>query len=159
MMELQCKWTQFCLPSIYAWISYHSGMILLFLDLNSSLELKFKRNSIQSQKHFGIWHMSPHCQISDQGPLRLKIFSAQVGNRTPVHGDESNPVEINMWSAMICEPGLASFIGSVTPFLLCMIVLSPELVSSEYWTGSRAPSASYCPTEGVTTLHTKRIPC
>ncbi len=35
-----------------------------------------------------------------------------------------------------------------------MTVRSPKLVSSEDRTGARAPSASYCSTEGVAPLHT-----
>jgi hypothetical protein len=36
----------------------------------------------------------------------LRIFSAQVGNRTRVHGDESNPLEISMSSAMKANQAL-----------------------------------------------------
>ena len=53
-------------------------------------------------------HMSPHCRFSDLGSFMLRIFSAQVGNRTCTHGDESNPVEISMSSAMKGERGLAT---------------------------------------------------
>jgi hypothetical protein len=41
-----------------------------------------------------------------------------------------------------------------TPFHSCVEVRSPKLVSSEDRTGARAPSASYCSTEGVVPLHT-----
>ncbi len=44
-------------------------------------------------------------------------------------------------------------VGS-TPFHSCVEVRSPKLVSSEDRTGARAPSASYCSTEGVAPLHT-----
>ncbi len=62
-----------------------------------------------------------------------------------------------MPSAMKGEPGLATgltySIGGATPFHSCMIVRHrvrlPKLVSSEDRTGARAPSASYCSTEGV----------
>jgi hypothetical protein len=48
-------------------------------------------------------HMSPHCRFSHLGPFRLRIFPAQLGN-----GDESNPLEISMSSAMKGKPGLAT---------------------------------------------------
>jgi hypothetical protein len=95
--------------------------------------------------------MSPHCRFSDLGPFRLRIFSAQVGNRTRTHGVESNPLEISMSSAMKGEPGLAT---GLTTFHLCVEIRSPKLVSSEDRTGARAPSASYCSTKGVAPLHT-----
>jgi hypothetical protein len=102
--------------------------------------------------------MSPHCRFSDLGPFKLRIFSAQVGNRTRAHGDESNPLEISMSSAIKGEPGLATvlttYIRGATPFHLCMKVRSSKLVSSEDRTGARAPSASYCSTEAVAPLHT-----
>ncbi len=41
-----------------------------------------------------------------------------------------------------------------TPFNSCMEVRSLKLVSSEDRTGARAPSASYCSTEGAAPLHT-----
>ncbi len=71
-----------------------------------------------SPEAFG--HMSPHCRFSDLGPFRLRIFSAQVGNRTCAHGDESNPLEISMSSAMKGEPGLATgltTLGALLPFI------------------------------------------
>jgi hypothetical protein len=52
--------------------------------------------------------MSPHCRFSVLSPFRLRIVSAQVGNRTRAHGDESNPLEISVSSAMKGEPGLAT---------------------------------------------------
>jgi hypothetical protein len=64
--------------------------------------------------------MSPHCRFSDLGPFRLRIFSAQVGNRTRAHGDESNPLEISVSSAMKGEPGLATgltALGALHPFI------------------------------------------
>jgi hypothetical protein len=112
-------------------------MILLFLDLQGALFHSPSTVEDHSEFHsspeaFG--HMSPHCQFSDLGLFRLRIFSAQVGNRTRAHGDESNPEEIREGS---------------TPFHSCVEVQSPKLVSSEDRTGARAPSASYCSTEGV----------
>jgi hypothetical protein len=98
-------------PNTSLCVSYLGGMILLFLDLQGAL---FHSPSIvenHSEFHslpeaFG--HMFPHCRFSDLGPFRLRIFSAQVGNRTRAHGDESNPLEISMSSAMKGEPGLAT---------------------------------------------------
>ncbi len=48
----------------------------------------------------------------------------------------------------------AYYIRGSTPFHSCVEVRSPKLVSSGDWTGARAPSASYCSTEGVAPLHT-----
>ncbi len=98
-------------------------MILLFLDLQGVL---FHSPSIvedhsefhSSPEAFG--HMSPHCRFSDLGPFRLRIFSAQVENQTRAHGDESNPLEISMSSAMKGEPGLATgltTLGALHPFV------------------------------------------
>ncbi len=78
-----------------------------------------------------------------------------MGNQTLAYGDESNPLEISMSSAMKGEPGLATgltALGALLPFISA--VRSPKLVSSEDRTGARAPSASYCSTEGVAPLHT-----
>jgi hypothetical protein len=64
--------------------------------------------------------MSPHCRFSDLDPFRLRIFSAQVGNQTPAHGDESNPLEISMSNAMKGKPGLATgltTLGDLHPFI------------------------------------------
>ncbi len=64
--------------------------------------------------------MSPHCRFSDLGPFRLRIFSAQVGNQTHAHGDESNPLEISMSSAMKGDSGLATGLtrlGALLPFI------------------------------------------
>jgi hypothetical protein len=110
-------------PPIQACVSYLSAMILLFLDLQWAL---FYSPSIvedhsefhSSPEEFG--HMSPHCRFSDLGPFWLRIFSAQVGNRTRAHGDESNPLEISMSSAMKAEPGLATgltTLGALHPFI------------------------------------------
>jgi hypothetical protein len=63
--------------------------------------------------------MSPHILFSALGPFRLRIFSTQVGNRTRAQGDESNPLEINMSSAMKGETGLATgltSLGALHPF-------------------------------------------
>ncbi len=86
-------------------------MILLFLELQGALFHSTIGVEDQSEFHskpeaFG--HMSPHCRFSNLGMFRLRIFSAQVGNRTHAHGDESNPLEISMSSAMKGEPGLST---------------------------------------------------
>ena len=99
----------FAYPPIYACVSYLSAMILLFLDLqgalfHSPLELKITVNSIQCRP----------------GSVQVENFSAQVGNRTHAHGDESNPLEISMSSAMKGEPGLATgltTLGALNPFI------------------------------------------
>ncbi len=80
-----------------------------------------------------------------------------MGNPTRAHGDESNPLEISMSSAMKGEPGLATgltTLGALLPFIRVWKSRSPKLVSSKDRTGARAPSASYCSTEGVAPLHT-----
>ena len=48
----------------------------------------------------------------------------------------------------------ANFIRGSTPFHSCVEVRPPKLVSSEDRTRARAPSVSYCSTEGVAPLHT-----
>jgi hypothetical protein len=97
-------------------------MILLFLDLkgalfHSPLELKITVNSIQSQKHWA--YVSP-LPVLRPGSLQVKNFSMQVGNQTPAHGNESNPLEINMSKAMKGKPGLATgltTLGALHPFI------------------------------------------
>jgi hypothetical protein len=122
-MNLSQYLLSFAYPPIQACVSYLSAMILLFLDLQGAF---FHSPSIvedQSEFHslpeaFG--HMSPHCQFSDLGSFRLRIFSAQVGNRTHAHGDESNPLEISMSSAMKGELGHATgltTLGVLHPFI------------------------------------------
>ncbi len=76
-----------------------------------------------------------------------------MGNRTRAHGDESNPLEISMSSAMKGEPGLATGLTTLGALLPFIRVRSPKLVSSEDRTGARAPSAFYCSTEGVALTH------
>jgi hypothetical protein len=95
--------------------------------------------------------MSPHCRFSDLGPFRLRIFSAQVGNRTLAHGDESNLLEISMSSATKDKPGLATGFTTLGGYTLSFMHDSPV---TEDRSGARAPSASYCSTEGVAPLHT-----
>ncbi len=76
-----------------------------------------------------------------------------MGNRTRPHGDESNPrVKCNERRTRPCHRAYS--IRDSPPFHSCVEVRSPKLVSSEDQTGARAPSASYCSTEGVAPLHT-----
>ncbi len=101
--------------------------------------------------------MSPHCRLSDLGPFRLRIFSAQVGNRTRAHGDESNPLEISVSSAMKGEPGLATGLIALGAHS-CVEVRSPKLVSSEDRTRARAhPLPTALPREQP--LYTLRHQC
>ncbi len=72
------------------------------------LHLRVADNSEFHSSPEAFGHMSPHCRFSDLGPFRLRIFSAQEGNRTRAHGDESNPLEISVSSAMKGEPRLAT---------------------------------------------------
>ncbi len=106
-----------------------------------SLPLRVEDHSEFHSKPEAFGHMCPHCRVSDLGPFRLRILSAQMGNRTRAHGDESNPLEISMSSAMKGKPGLATGLTplrALHPFN-SMIVRSPKLVSSEDRTGARAP--------------------
>ncbi len=85
-----------------------------------SLPLRVEDHSEFHSKAEAFGHMSPHCRFSDLGPFRLRIISAQVGNWTRAHGDESNPLEISMSSAMKGEPGLATGLttwGALHPFI------------------------------------------
>jgi hypothetical protein len=73
---------------------------------------------IHRQKHLGICLPT----VGSQTWVRSgwEFFSAQVGNRTCAHGDESNPLEISMSSAMKGEPGLATgltTLGALHPFI------------------------------------------
>ena len=69
--------------------------------------------------------MSPPCRFSDLGPFRLRIFSAQVGNRTRAHDNESNPLEISMSSAMKGEPGPATGLTRSGLYSLSFVSGSP----------------------------------
>jgi hypothetical protein len=117
------------------------------------LHLRVADNSeshYSSPEAFG--HMSPHCRFSDLGPFRLRIFSAQVRNGTRAHGDESNPLEISMSSAMKGEPSLATgltTLGAQHPFIHAWKAGHRNLCQVR-----NEPSASYCSTEGVAPLHT-----
>ncbi len=68
--------------------------------------LQMTVSSIHRQKHLGI--CLPTVGSQTWVRFRLRIFSAQVENQTRAHGDESNPLEISMSSAMKGEPGLAT---------------------------------------------------
>jgi hypothetical protein len=137
-------------------------MILLFHDLqgalfHSPLELKVTVDSIQSQKHLGICLPIAGSQTWVRSrPFRLRIFSAKVGNRTRAQGDESNSSEISMSSALKGEPSLAQGLLHCGRYTLSFMhnSQSQTLVSIEDRTKARAPSASYCSTEGVAPLHT-----
>jgi hypothetical protein len=99
-------------PPIYACVSYLSAMMLLFLDLqgalfHSPLELKISVNSIQSQKHLGISLPTAGSQTWARSE-NFENFFRKSGDRTRAHGDESNPLEISMSSAIKGEPGLAT---------------------------------------------------
>jgi hypothetical protein len=60
-----------------------------------SLPLRVEDHSECHSKPDAFGHMSPHCRFSDLGLFRLRIISAQVGNRTRAHGDKSNLLEIS----------------------------------------------------------------
>jgi hypothetical protein len=118
------------------------------------LHLRVADNSEFHSSPEAFGHMSPLCRFSDLGPFRLRIFSAQVGNRTRAHGDESNPSSVKCNERRTRPCHRAYSIRGSTPFHSCVEVRLLKLVSSEDWTGARAPSASYCSTEGVAPLHT-----
>ncbi len=132
-------------------------MILLFLYLKGvHFLLRVEDHSEFHAKPEAFGHMSHHCRFSDLGPFRLRIFSAQVGIRTPspwqwIISIRNQHVKRNERLTRPCHR--AYYIRGATPFPSCMIVRSPKLVSSKDRTGARAPSAS-CYTEGVSPLHT-----
>jgi hypothetical protein len=124
----QCRnWNAYLLsfayPPIQASVSYLSAMILLFSWPPGgpfSLPLRVEDHSEFHSLPEAFGHMSPHCLFSDLGPFRLRIFSPQVVNQTPAHGDESNPLEISMSSAMKGGSGLATgltTLGALHPFI------------------------------------------
>jgi hypothetical protein len=121
-------------------------------DFTSGLQITV--SSIHRQKHLGICLPT----VGSQTWVRscCEIFSAQVGNRTRAHGDESNPLEISMSSAMKGKPGPATgltTLGALHPFIRAWKSGHRNLCREDR-TGARAPSASYCSTEGVAPLHT-----
>ena len=135
-------------------------MILLFLDLQGAL---FHSPSIvEDHSEF---HSMPEAFWAFVSPLSvLRPGSVQVENFFRTSG-ESNPrpwrwikssrdqhVKCNERRTRPCHR--AYYIRGSTPFHSCVEVRSPKLVSSEDRTGARAPSASYCSTEGVAPLHT-----
>ena len=94
MPELRCIPTQFCFPPNLCLLPL-SAVILLFHDLQGALflfPLGVEEHSEFYSKPEAFGHMSPGCRFSELGPFRLRIFSAQVGNRTRAHGNESNPL-------------------------------------------------------------------
>jgi hypothetical protein len=67
-----------------------------------------------------IWAYVSPLSVLGPGSVQAESFSAQVGNRTRAHGDESNPLEISMSSAMKGEPGLVTgltTLGALLPFI------------------------------------------
>ncbi len=87
-------------------------------DLAMTSGLQITVSSIHRQKHLGI--CLPTVRSQHLGPFRLRIFSAQVGNRTRAHGNKSNPLEISMSTAMKGESGLATgltTLGALHPFI------------------------------------------
>ncbi len=112
------------------------------------------------------YDFTPGLQISVSSIHRQKhlgICLPTVGSQTWVRSGweffrpsgESNPRPW-LWikSARDQRCHRAYSIRGSTPFHSCVEVRSPKLVSSEDRTGARAPSASYCSTEGVAPLHT-----
>jgi hypothetical protein len=103
-----------------------------------------------SPEAFG--HMSPHCWFSDLGPFRLRIFPPKWGIEPAPMAMNQTRVKCNERRTRPCHR--AYYIRGSTTFHSCVEVRSPKLVSSEDRTGARAPSTSYCSTEGVAPLHT-----
>jgi hypothetical protein len=67
-----------------------------------------------------IWAYVSPLSVLRPGSVQVENFSDQVGNRTRAHGDESNPLETSMPSAMKGEPGLATGLtrlGVLLPFI------------------------------------------
>ncbi len=134
-------------------------MILLFLDLqgalfHSPLELKITVNSIQARS---IWAYVSPLPVLRPGSVQVENFFRTSGewNLRPwgwIKSIRNQHVKCNERQTRPCH--WAYYIGGATPFHSCMIVRSPRLVSSEDRTRARAPSASYCSTEGIAPLHT-----
>jgi hypothetical protein len=76
--------------------------------------------------------MSSHCQLSGLGPFRLRSFSAQMATQSHTHGDESNPVEINVSCAM---KGLATGLTPLGAPHLSFVHASPV---TESWVKRRS---------------------
>jgi hypothetical protein len=142
-----------------ACVSYLSAMILLFLDpqfngyvFTSGLQITV--NSIHHQKHLGICLPTVGSQTWVRSGWE---FFCPSGESNPhpwrwIKSARDQHVKCNERRTRPCHR--AYYIRGSTPFHSCVEVRSPKLVSSEDRTGARAPSASYCSTEGVAPLHT-----
>ncbi len=142
-----------------ACVSYLSAMILLFLDpqfngyaFSSGLQITV--NSFHRQKHLGICLPTFGSQT---WVLSGWEFFRPSGESNPrpwrwIKSTRDQHVKCNERRTRPCHR--AYYIRGSTPFHSCVEVRSPKLVSSEDRTGVRAPSASYCSTEGVAPLHT-----
>jgi hypothetical protein len=102
-----------------ACVSYLSAMILLFLDPQYQLAMTSPQGCRVPFISRSIWAYVSPLSVLRPGSV-LENFSAQVENRTRAHGDESNPLEISISSAMKGKPGLATgltTLGVLHPFI------------------------------------------
>jgi hypothetical protein len=84
-------------------------------DFTSGLQITVSSIHCQS-----IWAYVSPLSVLRPGSVQVENFSAQVGNRTRAHGDESNPLEISMSSPKKGKPGLATgliALGALHPFI------------------------------------------
>jgi hypothetical protein len=86
-------------------------------------------------------------QVPEQS---LKQLKKKKQNHVPI--PKYPYLGIGPWRTRPCHRAYS--IRGSTPFHSCVKVRSPKLVSRKDGTGARAPSASYCSTEGVAPLHT-----
>ncbi len=104
-----------------------------------------------------IWAYVSPLSVLRPGSFQVENFYRLSGKSNPrpwrwIKSTRDQRVKCNERRIRPCHRAYS--IRGSTPFHSCVEVRSPKLVSSEDRTGARAPSASYCSTEGVAPLHT-----
>ena len=104
-----------------------------------------------------IWAYVSPLSVLRPGSVQVENFFRPSGESNPrpwrwIKSARDQRVKCNERRTRPCHRAYS--IRGSTPFHSCVEVRSPKLVSSEDRTGARAPSASYCSTEGVAPLHT-----
>jgi hypothetical protein len=121
-------------------------------DFTSGLQITV--SSIHGQKHLGICLPTVGSQTWIRSGWEFFRPSGE-SNQRPwrwIKSARDQLVKCNERRTRPCH--MAYYIRGSTPFHSCVEVRSQKLVSSEDRTRARAPSASYCSTEGVAPLHT-----
>ncbi len=141
-------------PPIQACVSYLSAMIL---GGPFSLPLYSWRSQWVPFIARSIWAYVSPLSVLRTGSIQVENFFCTSGESNPrpwrwIKSTRDQRVKCNERRTRPCHR--AYYIWGSTPFHSCVEVRSPKLVSSEDRTGARAPSASYCSTEGVAPLHT-----